>query len=271
MRRTLAREVCFEGTGIHSGQPGRVSISPSEPGTGLVFLKDGVRIPATVENVVSSDRRTDLGVDGVAVMTAEHILAVMVGLGVDDALVRIEGQEIPAMDGSALDFARAVSGAGLVETGGEEGVFKLREGFEFRDGASLYVLAPAENLRLSCEIRYDHPFIPRQRIELSVDPASFTRELAPARTYAFYEEVREVLERGLGHGGNPNNVLVIKQDGYMNPARFPDEPVRHKALDFIGDMALLGLRPCFAAECVAPGHRANQALVKHMKTRGVQT
>ncbi|MEO0157709.1 MAG: UDP-3-O-acyl-N-acetylglucosamine deacetylase [candidate division WOR-3 bacterium] len=267
-RKTLKNEIRLEGIGVHTGAKASVIIGPSGPGQGIVFLSEGVRIPASLDFVSSSDRRTDLSAQGRTVMTTEHILSALLGMGVDDATISVYGPEIPFFDGSALAIAEAIAETGLTDGPGEPEVVAISEEVVLRVGETEFRVYPADSLEIACRIKYDHPFIPEQEARFKMDPETYLREIAPARTYIFYEEAEEILSRGLGKGGSLDCVLVIKKDGYMNQPRFPDEPVRHKIADMIGDLALLGARLRMGLEAERPGHGTNHALARFIREKG---
>ncbi len=269
-RKTLRRASVLEGTGVHTGARARITIGPAEPGEGFVFISEGTRIPATLENVSSAERRTDISADGKTVMTTEHILSALAGMGVDDATVAVEGPEIPFFDGSAMPIAMAIAEAGIAETGGETDWITVNQETDLIFGDTQFRLRPSERLEITCRVIYDHPFIPEQTASFVITPETYLEEIAPARTYIFRPEAEEILARGLGKGGSLDCVLVIDQDGYMNEPRFPDEPARHKLMDMLGDLALARARLRMAIEAVRPGHRANHALAGFLREKGVK-
>ncbi len=259
LRRTPGKPVEFSGRGIHTGQTSVMVVKPTTFGQGVVFKVNGTYIKAVVQNAGDVDRRTDLLSGHTRIMTVEHVLAALSGLGFSDAVVEIQGPEVPFGDGSCLQLAEALQNAGFVEGEEPAPVARITAPLEFSFGHSFYRFLPSERPEIRCEIRYEHPFVPRQVIDIKITRDNFLQQLAPARTYAFFEEVEEVLARGLGKGGSLENVLIIKKHGYMNQARFPDEPVRHKALDLLGDLYLTGAFMGFRIEAFRPGHKANRA------------
>ncbi|MGB9590029.1 MAG: UDP-3-O-acyl-N-acetylglucosamine deacetylase [candidate division WOR-3 bacterium] len=269
-RKTLRRAKTLEGVGVHTGASARITIVPAEPGEGVAFITDGTRIPAILENVSSADRRTDISSGGKTVMTTEHILSALAGMGIDDATVAVEGPEIPFFDGSALPIARAIAEAGTVEEPGEPDRLTLDKAMELRFGDTEFRICPSEGLEIICRITYDHPFIPAQEACFPITPEIYLKEIAPARTYIFREEAEEILARGLGKGGSLDCVLVINRDGYMNEPRFPDEPARHKLMDMVGDLALVGARLQMSIEATRPGHRTNHGLAAFIRKKGLR-
>ena len=269
MRRrfTLGKEIVFEGRGLHFGEESRVVVRPSEEDTGILFRVEGVDIPAHHSFVVETSRRTALQKDGKRIDTVEHILSALYAMGITDAIVEVEGREIPALDGSALPFAQA-----FYENRKE--MDKPIEPFHLMlpiktDGEKGYVEAfPHEGLKISQALVYDHPFLPSQYMEIEITPETYLREIAPARTFAFQEEVEDLRKRGLAAGGTLENALIIGKTEYFNEPRFPDEPVRHKILDLIGDLALLG-RPFEGyIRAVSSGHALHLQFVKKLSEEG---
>jgi len=269
-RKTLRKAVRLEGVGVHTGAPASITIGPGEPGEGFVFISDGTTIPAVLESVSSADRRTDISSGGKTVMTVEHILSAMAGMGLDDATVVVEGPEIPFFDGSALPIAMAIADAGTEDAPGEPHRITIREEVTLRFGGTEFRLWPSESLEITCRVEYDHPFIPEQGVSFTINPETYLAEIAPARTYIFREEAEEIMARGLGKGGSLACVLVITRDGYMNEPRFSDEPARHKLMDMMGDLALVGARLAMGLEATRPGHRANHALAGFLRKKGVR-
>lgn len=254
---TLAEQVEFFGVGIHTGQSTRLTLKPADVGRGRVFiLAGGEEIPARVDFVVSCDRSTVLGKDGARVSTPEHLLSALLALEIDNVEIHMEGgHEVPIMDGSALPFWEVLRQAGRVS----QGVPARTVGAEKPLAAGsaegpLVLVLPAAQPAFEYLMYYDHPM-------LGAQPAAWTPgedyggEVAPARTFALWEEVQALLERGMALGGSLDNALVVHQDGYSSPLRLPQEPGRHKLLDLIGDFALLDARLQARVLGVRAGHR----------------
>ena len=267
-QRTLAREIALEGVGVHSGRAATVTMQPAEPETGIRFrrvdLAGRPEIPADLDHVVSTELGTRLGTGDVTVMTVEHVLAALAGQAVDNALLELSGPELPIRDGSFRDYVDAVREAGVVEQNEAARVLRLKEPLAVDcDGGASYVAAPAVGLRLSTTIEFSHPVIRRQYGSFEITPDSFARELAPARTFGFRADAESLLERGLALGASLENTVVLDEQSVLNDAlRFPDEFVRHKAGDVIGDLALLGARIRGHVVAERPSHRGNVALAR---------
>ncbi len=243
-RKTLKGTLEIEGFGIHSGKLSSLRIHPAvNDGGAIIFRKGGTDIKASPYNVVDVSFATVLGENGTSIRTVEHLMSALYGCGITDAVVEVEGEEVPIMDGSALEFVRYIKDVGVEELDKPRRVIRVVEPFRVEEGDAFVEALPVddERMHIECTISYDHPYLNHQRIDLIFDEESYEREVAPARTYCFYEQIRFLLQRGLGRGGNYKNVVVIGKEGILNgPARFEDEPVRHKVLDLLGDLALAG-------------------------------
>lgn len=265
---TIARSVECGGTGLHSGQPVRVELSPAAADEGVVFVgSDGVPVRATIEAVRSSERATVLGSScgQASFETVEHLLAVLSMLRVDNVRVRVDGSELPAKDGSALPFLALVRGAGRVELPAPCRAIELVAAVEVAEGDRFVRAEPSAGFRLEYGIEFAHVSIGRQEVAFDrLDAEVFEREIAPARTFGFFEDVESLRAAGLARGATLENTVVLDDRGLMNEEalRFSDEFVRHKALDLLGDLALLGapLRASVRAE--KAGHRLHHQLVR---------
>ncbi len=267
VRRTLARPASFAGVGLHSGVEARLRVEPAPAGQGLVFVRADLpgapRVPVAVEAVVDTRLATTLGRNGVRVGTVEHLLAALLGAGVDDATLVLHGPEVPALDGSAAGFARAFAEAGLLARDAPRPPLRLPAPIELREGARRARLLPADRLEIDVRIDFPAP-VGAQRCAFALEPGAFSRELAWARTFGFLRDVEALRRMGLAKGGSLDNAVVFTEDGPLNEGglRAPDEPARHKALDLLGDLALLG-RPLLArVEVERPGHGFTAALAR---------
>lgn len=245
-QKTLARPITFTGIGLHHGRPATMTIFPAAAETGIRFVREDLahrrQVPALYTSVLDTSRATTLG-DGYAVFsTVEHLLAALRGIGVDNALIQLEGPEVPIMDGSAAPFTEVLLEAGLRPLAAPRAYMVIRRSFEHREGDQWMRVTPGQP-RISYFIDFPHPLIRRQRYSVALDTYSFRREIAPARTFGFLKEVEYLQSQGLALGGSLENALVLNDDGLLNPGglRFPEEFVRHKILDAMGDLALLGM------------------------------
>ncbi|MFN2528377.1 MAG: UDP-3-O-acyl-N-acetylglucosamine deacetylase [Candidatus Baltobacteraceae bacterium] len=254
-QQTLREQICFEGVGIHTGAPSRVEISPAQPGGGLVFvLEGGVCVPAVAENVIETARATVIGKAGKSVSTVEHLLGALFGMGIDNATIAVSGPEIPVVDGSAKAFADRISQTGVVSQKEIRRRLIVSSPQFFRDADRTIIILPAARFR----VRFVADFAPpvgTQYFDGEITPQLFQEEIAGARTFGYLHEVEALLKRGLAQGGTMENAVVFTPDGPMQPLRWPDEVVRHKVLDLIGDFALLGAYPQCEIIAVKSGHR----------------
>ena len=269
-RRTIARPVSLDGIGLHLGAACHLAFRPAPSGAGIFFRRADLAgrptIPALAEHAVLTERRTQLGHDPVCVHTVEHVLAAVWGAGIDDLEIDLDAGEPPIMDGSAAPFIDALSEAGIVEHEGEVTYLQVRRPLTFRDGESTYEVVPAPDLELDVAIDFRHSLIGVQRGCYHVDRDTFLRELAPARTFGFVHEVEALRSRGLIRGASIENAVVLGDDGVIGTTlRWPDEFVRHKALDCVGDLALAGARIRGRITAVKPSHRGTVQLVRALK------
>ena len=269
-QRTLKAIVSATGVGLHTGQKVRMSLRPAQPDTGIVFrrtdLPQAVEIPARAD-LVGETRLCSCLVRGeVKVYTIEHLMSALSGLGVDNAYVDLDGPEVPIMDGSAAPFALLIQQAGIEEQGAPKRFLRVKKRIEARDGDKWAVLEPYEGFRLAFSIVYKHPVIEKSNTSLTVDFAttSYLKEVARARTYGFMHDVEDLRNVGLALGGGLENAVVLDEHRVLNAEglRFGDEFIRHKILDAIGDLYLLG-RPFLAAfSAHKSGHDLNNKLLR---------
>ncbi len=245
-QKTLAQPLSFTGIGLHSGRPVHVTIAPAGANHGLRFVRADLpgkpEILAHYTRVVDTTRATTLGEGGSTLSTVEHLLAALRGLGVDNARIRVAGPEVPIMDGSAAPFSSLLTAAGLRELPWPRAYILIRKPVELKQGDQWMRVVPGEP-SITYTIDFNHPLIRRQRYTVPLRSEAFCAQIAPARTFGFLKEVQYLQDRGLALGGSLDNAVVLDDTGVMNPGglRFPEECVRHKILDAVGDLALLGL------------------------------
>ena len=267
-RRTLAAEATLCGVALHTGAFATVRLLPAPSGAGIAFRRvdlGAAVVPARVHRVGATERRTALGADGASVSTVEHLMAAATALGIDDMLVEVDAPELPIADGSFAPWIALLQQAGMAEQPGEPWRYRVKAPFELAEGGSRYRVEPADSFRLTVAVEWDHPLIGRQQGSWPVDGETFTREIAPARTFGFQREAEALRARGFALGGAVDNVIVLSDDGVLGTElRWPDEFVRHKAGDIIGDLALVGGR--IAAHIIAerPSHQGNVALARRL-------
>ncbi len=246
-QQTLAKSVTCSGTGVHSGQESTVTIAPAPVNHGIKFTRTDLThtpdIPALFKMVTDTSSATVLGFDGVIVSTVEHLLASLAGLGVDNALISIDSYELPIMDGSAKPFTEKIVAAGVKEQGAPRCFFIIKEPIEFEEGDKFVGIYPDTGFKITYTIDYDHFLIGQQTCSLEITEATFREEISDARTFGFYHEYEYFKSLGLARGGSLENAVVIDSEGILNPEglRWPNEFVRHKMLDCLGDFSLLGM------------------------------
>lgn len=266
-RRTLKRAVGCTGIGLHSGKAVRLQLRPAPAEHGIRFRRTdlGVEIPATLDHLARLDHATTLSRDGVSVETVEHLLSALHALGVDDALIEVDGPEVPIMDGSAAPFVILIHEAGLRPLAVPRRYLKVLKPVEVVRGSKSVRLVPSEHLEISYTIGFDHPLLRHQAVCVRITPENFVETIAPARTFGFLREVETLRRNGLALGGSLENAVVIGESGVLNnKLRFEDEFVRHKVLDAIGDLTLLGHPVVGRLEASRAGHALHAAVAREL-------
>ena len=265
-QRTVAKRVSCTGVGLHSGKPATLTLAPAPADAGITFVRMdlGVAIPAVNANVVDTTLSTNLGLGGARVHTVEHVMAALHAMGVDACRVEVDGPEIPILDGSAAPFVCMIQEAGLRVLAAGRRYLVVDQPVEIRDGDRLARLDPAEAFSVAFTADFDHPLISNQSFQAVVTDRVFDREISRARTFCFRKDIERMQAAGLARGGSLENAIVVDEFSILNPEglRFPDEFARHKVLDAIGDLALLGMPVAGALTAVKSGHALNQALVR---------
>jgi len=267
-QRTIAKEISCRGIGLHSGKTVEMTIKPSSADSGIIFeridIPDSHKIKASFDNVIQTNMATTIGVNGCRISTVEHLMAALFGMGIDNALIQIEGEEVPIMDGSSAPFVALLDRAGVAMQDSSKRFFLVKKPIKVSDGNRSIQLHPANELRISYRINFDHPLIKDQSYEMTFSKNSFIREISKARTFGFLRDVQTLWDNGLAKGGSLENAIVVDESGVLNNdgLRYKNEFVRHKLLDFIGDLAILGATVIghFAVE--RSGHSFNQELLK---------
>jgi UDP-3-O-[3-hydroxymyristoyl] N-acetylglucosamine deacetylase len=270
-QQTIARPVEVSGVGIHTGKTVRMQLHPAPAGTGVVFRRldhGGVEVPALAHEVSSVELATCLGRNGVRISTVEHLLAAVSVQDVDNLRIDLDGPEVPILDGSALPFLELLEAAGRRRQRAARRILAVTSPVTVELAGKRIRASPYPGLRVSYEIDFAAPAIGHQETDVVVSRETFARELAPARTFALLAEVEWLHRRGLGLGGDVDNCIVFGPDGPANTAlRFADEPVRHKALDAIGDLALAGAPVWAHVEVERGGHQVHLALLEALRQR----
>ena len=262
---TLRESFVFEGPGLHTGTHCRVEVLPAPVDAGLRFaLAGGITFPATAEYVVETARATVLGKDGATVSTVEHLLAALFGMGVSNAEICVNGPEIPVTDGSAKQFADAIAGCGIATQSEPRRRYAIGVPTFVRDGERALVCLPAANFRIKFLADFPAP-VGAQYFDAEITPELFYSDVCSARTFGYLREVEDLRKRGLAQGGTLENAIVFAPDGPMQPLRWPNEVVRHKVLDLLGDFALLGAWPQFEIVAIKSGHKLHCIAVSELR------
>jgi UDP-3-O-[3-hydroxymyristoyl] N-acetylglucosamine deacetylase len=265
---TIEKPVTTQGIGLHTAVKSHLRLVPAPANTGIVFRRvdlDNFEIEAHVGNVARVSYATSLMKKGVLLSTTEHLLAALYSCGVDNVYVELDALELPILDGSAQPFIDMLMQAGMRRLRKRRRYLKVVKPLEFTDGGRRIGIYPADDFQVRCFVEYAHPAVGAQEVELRVGRESFIRMLAPARTFGFVQDFEGLRRMGLIRGGSLENAIVLNDGGVMNgPLRFPDEFGRHKALDLIGDLALVG-RPLLArVEAYKAGHALHTQLVTRL-------
>ncbi len=270
-QRTLKNPVSISGIGLFTGLKTTMTLKPADEDTGILFrridLPDSPIIPATIEYVKGTPRCTILGVDGVYIQTVEHILSVLNAYEIDNLYIELDGIEVPSCDGSALPFVESIEESGISYQNATKEVLRISAPVFWSKGEVQLVALPSDEFRVSYTLNYPNSnLLKSQFYTLIVNEENYKKEIAPARTFSLYEEIGPMIEEGRIKGGSLENAVIIKGDAILNPEgiRFPDEMVRHKILDLIGDLSLVGKH--FLAHIIAirSGHFSNTSFAKEI-------
>ncbi len=275
-QRTIKNSVRIEGAGLQTGKIASLNLKSSPPNTGINFIRtDLANKPLLNIQSLSFDKpkafslehRTTLGSGALQVQTTEHFLAALAGLSIDNIVVELDNEELPGLDGSAKEFLASLKRAGVAEQDAPKKILKIKEPVWCEGQESFIAAFPNDEFEISYTLSYKNPSIGNQFFSACIDEKVFTKEIAPARTFCLKEEAMMLLKLGFGKGASYENTLVMDKSGPVNNAlRFPDEPVRHKVLDLIGDLYLLGVPIEGHVVCMKSGHKLNMELVKKLKT-----
>ena len=269
-QRTLEQPVTTRGVGLHSGAQVTLTLRPAPADHGIVFhrvdLPGSPGIPATAPYVVDTALATNLGNGEARVGTVEHLLAALSGLGIDNARIEVDGPEVPILDGSSGPFLYLVRSAGIRILEAPKSFVVIRRPVMLRDDEREASLSPSDRLRIDCAIDFHHPLVPGQSLSIDFSSDSFTRELARARTFGFLKDVERMKSAGLAQGGSLENAIVVDEFSILNPEglRYPDEFVRHKTLDALGDLALFGHPVIGHLRVKKSGHALHHRLVSRV-------
>jgi UDP-3-O-[3-hydroxymyristoyl] N-acetylglucosamine deacetylase len=265
-QHTLSRFIQMEGIGLHTGETVAVTISPAPANSGRYFVRtdlDTSPIPAQIRSLHQTVLSTELGSDSATVRTVEHLLAALLGLGIDNARIEVNGPEIPLLDGSAREWAEQILQAGWTRQAEQRHCYRVTQPIVVQQGDAFVAALPAEQMRLTYGIEFSHSAIGQQWLSVLLE--DFLTAIAPARTFALAEEIEKLRQSGLIKGGSLENALVCDAKGWLNPPlRYPNEPVRHKLLDLIGDLSLLGTLPKAHIWAYKASHALHTRLVQRL-------
>lgn len=270
-QRTIEKSVSLSGIGLFTGVRSRVTLHPAPEGTGIQFQRTDLpgkpRLAALVENVIGTPRCTILGNEKCSVQTVEHILAALKAYELDNVIVEIDGPEIPILDGSASGFVEVIENAGSAVLASTKEVYRLHDPIFWSKGDVHLVALPAEEFRISYTLSYPNSeLLKSQFYSVAITDEVFKNEIAPARTFSLYEEIVPLIEKGRIKGGNLENAVIIKDDAVLNPdgVRYPDEMARHKILDLVGDLSLVGQSVLAHVIAIRSGHLSNTSLAREL-------
>ncbi|MBU4287631.1 MAG: UDP-3-O-acyl-N-acetylglucosamine deacetylase [Proteobacteria bacterium] len=267
-QRTISKPVSFSGVGVHSGKKVNLTIKPAPINHGIKFVRtdltDKPSVSAHFNMVVDTSLATVIGYDGFIVSTIEHLMASFAGFSIDNAIVEIDAYEVPIMDGSAGPFISYIKTAGIEEQLGQRYFFVVKEPIELEENGKFVGVYPASKFKITCTIYYDHPLIGEQSYSIDVSDQVFEKEICRARTFGFIQEIEYLKKYGFARGGSLDNVIALNEKDILNKdgLRFPDEFVRHKILDCIGDFSLLGMPILGHVILNKSGHSFNHAFLK---------
>ncbi len=267
-QHTLKKPVRFCGVGLHSGKPVKLTVTPARVDHGIRFkLSDSDdTMPAFMNRVVDTRLATTIAEKDMVFSTTEHLLGALAGLGIDNALVELDSPELPIMDGSAGPFVHILKKANRKKQSSCRKVLKITKEISYQEGDKLIKILPYDGLKITCMIDFDHQLIQNQEYSIRLSPEKFAKEIATARTFGFIEQVEQLQQNGFALGGSLDNAVVIDQDGVLNEdgLRFTDEFVRHKVLDLVGDLALLGCPLMGHVVASKSGHSQHLGLMKEI-------
>ncbi len=267
-QRTIKNEVSFEGIGLHTGRHARVTLKPASRDAGITFIRSDKNtvIKANVGSVIDTAFATTIGQDGAKIRTVEHMMAALAGLGIDNIIVDVDGPEIPILDGSSTELISLILKAGIAKQGKKMPYLRIKRPIIFDDGNSKVAALPYDGRRITYSIFFNHYGFGEQRLSIEINEETFAREIGPARTFGFLKDIEYLRTNGLAKGGSLENAIILGEKGVLNSSglRFKDEFVRHKVLDSIGDLAILGFPIYGHIIANKSGHSTN---IKFLKKR----
>ena len=271
MQKTLKNKLFFSGVGIHNGRAVDMSVEPAGPDTGIVFQRTDINhnnlIKANIQNVESSKLCTKItNKHGISVSTIEHLIATFNGLSIDNAIIKLNSSELPAMDGSSDEYTNKIMQSGIEIQNVNRKYLKIIKEITISEGNRYISITPAEELTIDIEINYPNTIIGKKQFSYKHSQEAFIKNISKARTFAFYEDIQKMHTAGLAIGGNLNNAIVVDKYKIINTSglRLDNEFTKHKVLDCLGDFYLLGMPIIGKIECFAPGHKLNQKFIKEI-------
>jgi UDP-3-O-[3-hydroxymyristoyl] N-acetylglucosamine deacetylase len=279
---TIAKSIQSVGIGLHKGEPIRITLEPMEANTGIVFHRSdvGISVKAAPQNVVNTNNATVIGIGENYISTTEHLLSSIYSYGIDNILISVDSAEVPVMDGSGSSFCMMLDEAGLQELDENKRVLIIKKEVKIQDGAKYVKVIPSKKVKFDFIIDFPHPVIGRQEYSFEFSRKTYIQEISKARTFGFLKDVQYLQSRGLGLGGSLENAIILDDTKILNPEglRYSDEFVRHKILDALGDLSLLGAPIIGNYESFAGGHKLNHLLTEEIlkdpssyELRNVQT
>ena len=271
-QRTIREEISCRSVGLHSGRRINMTIKPARVDEGIVFIRKDLpgnnRIKAILENVSDTTLATTIGINGLKASTVEHLLSAFSGMGIDNAVVEIDGHEVPAMDGSALPFVAMLKNIGMEVQGKYRKWLVIKKKVHVSDGVGTAMFLPSPEFKITYKIDFEHPLIGQQSYQMTFSKITYEREICAARTFGFLRDVEYLQAKGLALGGSLQNAVVLDDSKVINKEglRYPDEFVKHKILDAVGDLSLLGMPIIGHFVAYKSGHTLNNLLLKELLT-----
>lgn len=271
LQKSIRKKAVVDGIGIHSADPCQLIFRPAPPNTGVYFIRTDLpgmpSLKVDVSNVLATTNQTTIGGSDFSVATIEHCVSALSALRIDNLFIELDGPEIPICDGSSRDFLKAIQSVGVIEQDQPRKYCYIKEPISFEEGEKQASVFPYHGLRLTVTIDFPHPSIGRQKIDIDINDESYAREIAAARTFGFLKDVEMLQAKGLAKGGSLDNAIVLNDHGVVNPGglRWPDEFVRHKALDALGDLVTLGMPLMGHVVLYKAGHDIMNKLVRKIR------
>jgi UDP-3-O-[3-hydroxymyristoyl] N-acetylglucosamine deacetylase len=268
LQRTIKQEVSFQGIGLHTGKHATVKLKPAPRDTGIVFYRSDkdIIIRASVQSVIDTAFATTIGSNGIKIRTVEHLMAAIAGLGIDNLYIDINGPEVPILDGSSTELVGILVNAGIAKLSKNMPYLKIVSPVFYEDAHCTISALPYEGRALTYHMSFNHKVLGDQNLSFEFNEMNFARELAPARTFGFFRDIEKLRANGLAKGGSLDNAIIVGDEGVLNPSglRFDDEFVRHKTLDAVGDLALIGMPLEGHIMMERSGHTANTNFIRKL-------